>query len=151
MRHARQGGRKSARLLVRGAHLRRGQAGRVGRPLHRSARAAPDARAPGASAARAPLAREASDHRRARGRRRADEAIMRRRTRSNPGPTVRAVPESRTFVSSFEADTKTKATRLKSEVPGEWLAALLSLACELPIEDGAEAVANALVETIGRI
>src|SRR5260370_10480109 len=76
---------------------------------------------------------------------------MRRRTRSNPGPTVRAAPESRTFVSSFEADTKTKATRLKSEVPGEWLAALLSLACELPIEDGAEAVPNALVGTIGRI
>jgi signal transduction histidine kinase len=61
------------------------------------------------------------------------------------------VPESgRTFISSFEAETKTKATR-RSEVPPEWLSALLSLACELPIEDGAEAVANALVETIGRI
>jgi signal transduction histidine kinase len=77
---------------------------------------------------------------------------MRRRTRSNPGPTARAVPQSQTtLISSFEADTKTKASRTLGEVPPEWLSMLLTLACDLPIGDGPEAVANVLVETVGRI
>jgi two-component system NtrC family sensor kinase len=77
---------------------------------------------------------------------------VRRRTRSNPGPTARAVPQSQTtLISSFEPTTKTKGTRTLTEVPPEWISSLLSLACELPMADGPEAVANVLVETVGRI
>jgi signal transduction histidine kinase len=77
---------------------------------------------------------------------------MRRRQRSNTGPTARVVPHSRTtLISTFDADTKTKSTRGPSEIPSEWIMALLTLSCELPIGEGPEAVANTMVETIGRV
>src|SRR5882762_7923419 len=75
---------------------------------------------------------------------------MRRRPRSNTGPTARQ-PESTTLGGNFESSSKTKTIPPEREVPAEWLSALLTLACDLPIEDGPEAVATALVETIGRI
>ena len=76
----RQRGRARSGLALRGAHLRRRQAGRVGRTLHRPARAPADARALGRSPARAPHAREAGHHRRARrrGRPRAESAAHER-------------------------------------------------------------------------
>jgi two-component system NtrC family sensor kinase len=76
---------------------------------------------------------------------------MRRRSRSSPGQMASRVAHGTTLVSSFEADTKTKTTRRTGEIPAEWLSALLTLACALPIEEGPEAVANVLVETVGRI
>src|SRR5215831_12270988 len=75
---------------------------------------------------------------------------MRRRTRSSPEP-MSSEAQGTTLISSFETDTKTKFTGRAGEIPGEWLSALLTLACALPIEEGPEAVANVLVETVGRI
>src|SRR5712671_5147434 len=74
---------------------------------------------------------------------------MRRRPRTSTGPTRQ--PESATLVSNFETTSKTKSSWPGGEIPAEWLSALLTLACDLPIEEGPEAVATALVETIGRI
>jgi len=76
---------------------------------------------------------------------------MRRRTRSAPEQVASREAQGTTLISSFEADTKTKFTRRAVEIPPEWLSALLTVACALPIEEGPEAVANVLVETVGRI
>src|SRR5260221_9207255 len=74
---------------------------------------------------------------------------MRRRPRTSTGPTARA-PDRTTLARTFESGkTKTRAPELA--IPAEWLSALLTLACDLPIEEGPEAVATALVETVGRI
>jgi len=51
-------------------------------------------------------------------------------------------------VSTFEHGRSAKEPR---EIPAEWLSSLVTLACELPIEEGPESVANALVEAMGRI
>jgi len=73
---------------------------------------------------------------------------MRRRSRSAPGSTAR---EPHSVVSTFEHVRGAKPTLGSHEIPAEWLSSLLTLACELPIEEGPEAVANALVEAMGRI
>jgi two-component system NtrC family sensor kinase len=74
---------------------------------------------------------------------------MRRRPRTSTGPTVRE-PIRTTLARTFESG-KTSTAMPELEIPAEWLSALLTLACDLPIEEGPEAVATALVETVGRI
>ena len=63
---------------------------------------------------------------------------------------VREVPRT-SRIRSVEAESTTKVSRIASGVPAEWLSYLLTLACDLPIADGPNAVANAVVEAVGRI
>src|SRR5262249_33169279 len=58
---------------------------------------------------------------------------------------------STSYASSFESETKTKSRPVGGEIPAAWLAPLLVLSCELPIEEGPEAVASALVDAVGGI
>jgi signal transduction histidine kinase len=81
---------------------------------------------------------------------------MKRRVRtSSPGPShsPSSGPQSRTnsFASSFDSETKTKSRPVGGEIPAAWLARLLAISCELPIEEGPDAVATALVEAVGAI
>jgi two-component system NtrC family sensor kinase len=81
---------------------------------------------------------------------------MKRRVRtSSPGPShgPSSGPQPRTgsFVSSFETETKTKSRPVGGEIPAAWLARLLAVSCDLPIEEGPDTVASALVEAVGNI
>jgi signal transduction histidine kinase len=79
---------------------------------------------------------------------------MKRRVRtSSPGPShgPSSGPQPRTssFASNFDSETKTKSRPVGGEIPAPWLARLLAISCELPIEEGPDAVATALVEAVG--
>src|SRR6266536_4555281 len=75
---------------------------------------------------------------------------MSRRTRtSSSGPSSGAQSRAGLLATAFEAKTKTRTAL--AEVPAAWLATLLTMSCDLPIEEGPEAVATAIVEAVGAI
>jgi signal transduction histidine kinase len=85
---------------------------------------------------------------------------MKRRVRphsSGPpsGAQPRATSLARALNGSHKAKTKPLSKPLSKpvarEIPATWLARLLALSCEFPIEDGPEAVTNALVEAVASI
>ncbi len=53
------------------------------------------------------------------------------------------------LATNFDAKSKTRTAL--AELPASWLTKLLTLSCELPIEDGPESVAAAVVEAVGTI
>jgi two-component system NtrC family sensor kinase len=81
---------------------------------------------------------------------------MKRRARphsSGPpsGVEPRTTALARALNGSPKAKTKPLSKPVAREIPATWLARLLALSCELPIEDGPEAVTNALVEAVASI
>jgi two-component system, NtrC family, sensor kinase len=60
-------------------------------------------------------------------------------------------PASARPLHSLDDDPNTDPRRISAAVPSAWLDQLLAMASELPIEDGAEAVAKTLVEAAHRI
>ena len=100
---------------------------------------------------------KASEETQPAGPRRTDEASMKRRVRissagPSPGPSsgaaarapARSSPPSR-------ARPRPNRDRVVGEIPAAWLARLLAVSCELPIEEGPDAVATALVEAVAAI
>ena len=78
---------------------------------------------------------------------------MKRRVRAqSSGPPSGAQPRATALARSLNGDHKAKSKPVSKpvtrEMPAAWLARLLALSCELPIEDGPEAVTTALVEAV---
>ena len=78
---------------------------------------------------------------------------MKRRGRAaSSSPPSGAQPRASVLARSLNGDHKTKSKPVSKpvarEIPAVWLARLLTLSCELPIEDGPEAVTTALVEAV---
>jgi two-component system, NtrC family, sensor kinase len=75
---------------------------------------------------------------------------MKRRARhaTSSGPPSGAQPRATALARSFNGDNKVKSKPVARELPAIWLARLLTLTCELPIEQGPEAVTTALVEAV---
>jgi signal transduction histidine kinase len=81
---------------------------------------------------------------------------MKRRARApatSGGPPSGAQPRASALARTLNGDHKTKSKPVSKpvtrEIPAAWLARLLTLSCELPIEEGPEAVTTALVEAVG--
>jgi two-component system, NtrC family, sensor kinase len=75
---------------------------------------------------------------------------MKRRARhaTSSGPPSGAQPRATALARSLNGDNKVKSKPVARELPAIWLARLLTLTCELPIEQGPEAVTTALVEAV---
>jgi signal transduction histidine kinase len=78
---------------------------------------------------------------------------MKRRLRaSSSGPPSGAQPRATSLARSLNGNHKAKSKPLSKpvvrELPAAWLARLLTLSCELPIEDGPEAVTTALIDAV---
>jgi signal transduction histidine kinase len=82
---------------------------------------------------------------------------MKRRVRAtvraaSSGPPSGAQPRASALASSLNGDHKAKSKTVPKavarEMPAPWLARLLTLSCELPIDEGMEAVTTALVEAV---
>jgi two-component system, NtrC family, sensor kinase len=78
---------------------------------------------------------------------------MKRRARaSSSGPPSGAQPRVAALARSLNVDGKVKSKPVSKpvarELPSAWLARLLTLTCELPIEQGPEAVTSALVDAV---
>jgi len=58
---------------------------------------------------------------------------------------------ARTLNGNHKAKSKPVSKPLTREIPSPWLARLLTLSCELPIDEGPEAVTTALVEAVASI
>ncbi|MET0595974.1 MAG: ATP-binding protein [Polyangiaceae bacterium] len=67
------------------------------------------------------------------------------------GAQPRASALARNLNGSHKGKTKPLSKPVAREIPATWLARLLSLSSEFPIEDGPEAVTNALVEAVSSI
>ncbi|HKQ68666.1 MAG TPA: histidine kinase dimerization/phospho-acceptor domain-containing protein, partial [Polyangiaceae bacterium] len=70
-----------------------------------------------------------------------------RRPRSRPSTDPSSGPRQRAFGERFD-ETKTKSRPVGNDIPAGWLSRLLTIACDLPIEDGPEAVTRSLVESL---
>jgi len=78
---------------------------------------------------------------------------MKRRVRAqSSGPPSGAQPRATALARSLNGDHKAKSKPVSKpvtrEMPAAWLARLVALSCELPIENGPEAVTTALVEAV---
>ena len=74
---------------------------------------------------------------------------MKRRARvATSAPPSGAQPRATPLARNLNGDTKAKSKPVARELPGIWLARLLTLSCELPIEQGPEAVTTVLVEAV---
>ncbi|HMJ52450.1 MAG TPA: ATP-binding protein [Polyangiaceae bacterium] len=78
---------------------------------------------------------------------------MKRRVRvQSSGPPSGAHPRASVLVRNLNGDHKAKSKPVSKavtrEIPAAWLAQLLALSCELPIEQGPEAVTTALVDAV---
>ena len=74
---------------------------------------------------------------------------MKRRARvATSAPPSGAQPRATALARNLNGDTKSKSKPVSRELPAVWLARLLALSCELPIEQGPEAVTTALVEAV---
>lgn len=78
---------------------------------------------------------------------------MKRRVRvQSSGPPSGAQPRASVLVRNLNGDHKAKSKpvskAVRREIPAAWLAQLLTLSCELPIEQGPEAVTTALVDAV---
>jgi two-component system, NtrC family, sensor kinase len=75
---------------------------------------------------------------------------MKRRARpaTSSGPPSGAQPRAAALARNLNGNHKAKSKPVARELPATWLARLLTLTCELPIEKGPEAVTTALVEAV---